>query len=178
MGRRIVPTTKLAMTSEQHHGLNKIVSRHTTGQQASKRAKILLLGSEGKAHSVISQELGVSVNTVKSWRNRWKEASEELYKLERGKEMEQCLLLFLKDLPRSGTPAKFTATQKQQIVALACDRPINHQLEMTDWTYQMLALTAQTKGIVDSISESHVRLILKNAAIATTQERVLAVSKN
>jgi hypothetical protein len=38
--------------------------------------------------------------------------------------MEQALLLFLKDLPRSGTPAKFTEAQKKQIVALACDKPI------------------------------------------------------
>lgn len=168
MGRKIELTPKLRMTELQHLGLKKIVSRPTSVQQDSKRAKILLLGFTGEAHSVISKEVGVSVNTVKLWRNRWDEVYEELFRLETAKEIEQGLLVFLKDLPRSGTPAKFTEFQKKQIVALACDKPINHQLEMTDWTYEMLALTAKTKGIVDSISESHVRLILKNAAITTT----------
>ena len=78
MGRKVVPATKLPMTKLQHSELKKIVSRHSTGQQDSKRAKILLLGSTGEAHSIISQEVGVSVNTVKLWRNRWNEAYEEI----------------------------------------------------------------------------------------------------
>jgi len=168
MGRKIAPSAKLPMTDLQHSLLGKIASRHGTAQQKSKRAQILLLGSKGQAHSVVSQTLSVSINTVKKWRTRWYEAYEELSQIETETDLLQSLLLFLKDLPRPGTPAKFTETQRSQIVALACDKPINHQLEMTDWTYEMLALTAQAKGIVSSISESHVRLILKNAALTTT----------
>lgn len=170
MGRKLAPTAKLPMTKLQNSVLAKIVARHGTSQQKSKRAQILLLGTTGQAHSVISQTLKVSKNTVKKWRIRWEYAYQELSEIESEKDLLKALLLFLKDLPRPGSPAKFTEVQKNQIIALACDKPINHQLEMTDWTYEMLALTAKTKGIVASISESHVRLILKNAAITTPQK--------
>lgn len=167
MGRKIAPAPILPMTGLQYSLLEKIVSRHTTGQQQSKRAKILLLASKGQAHFTIHQTLGVSVNTVKSWRNRWDEAYEEICKAETETGLSKALLLFLKDLPRPGTPNKFTEAQRKQIVALACDKPGNHQLEMTGWTHEMLAITAQAKGIVDSISESQVRRVLKNTAVTT-----------
>ena len=47
---------------------------------------------------------------------------------------------------------------------------MNHGLQMTDWTYETLSVIAQEKGIVESISKSHVRLLLKNTAIATAQK--------
>jgi len=74
MGRKIAIAPKLPMTALQYSLLEKISSRHTTGQQVSKRAKILLLASQGEAHSVIRDTLGVSINTIKSWRNRWNAA--------------------------------------------------------------------------------------------------------
>jgi transposase len=167
MGRKVAPAPKLPMTDLQYSLLEKITSRHTTGQQQSKRAKILLLASKGEAHFIIHQKLDVSVNMVKSWRNRWNEAYQETCKAETETDLLKALKLFLKDLPRPGAPNKFTEVQRKQIVALACDKPSNHELEMTDWTHEMLAITAQAKGIVDSISESQVRRILKNGAITT-----------
>ena len=167
MGRKIAPAPMLPMTDLQYSLLEKTVSRHTTGQQQSKRARILLLASKGQAHSTIHQTLGVSINTVKSWRNRWNEAYEGICGAETETEtaLSEALLLFLKDLQRPGTPNKFTEAQRKQTVALACDRPVSHQLEMTGWTHGMLAITARAKGIVDGISESQVRRILKNTAV-------------
>lgn len=167
MGRKIAIAPKLPMTALQYSLLEKISSRHTTGQQVSKRAKILLLASQGEAHSVIRDTLGVSINTIKSWRNRWNAAYEATSESTTEADLLKVLMLFLKDLPRCGTPKKFTATQRKQIVALACDKPIHHEVEMTDWTHEMLAITAKAKGIVDSISESQVRRILKNGAFTT-----------
>ena len=155
------------MTELQYSLLEKIASRHTTGQQVSKRAKILLLASKGQAHCVIHQTLGVSINTIKSWRKRWTEAYEDINDSVTSADLLKVLMLFLKDLPRCGTPKKFTIAQRKKIVALACDKPIHHDIEMTDWTYEMLAITAQAKGIVESISESQVRRILKNRAFTT-----------
>ena len=167
MGRKLSIPPKLPMSELQYSVLEKIASRHSTPQQLCKRIKILLMASEAQPHSVIHRELNVSVNMVKSWRSRWEQCYCELDELTSEADLNAALLLFLKDLPRSGTPGKFTEFQRKQIVALACDKPTNHNLEMTDWTYEMLALTAQSKGIVDSISKSHVRLILKNTATPT-----------
>jgi len=168
MGRPISIPSCLKLSALQIDILEKISTRHLTGQQISKRAKILLLASVGKPHSVIHRELKVSINTVKSWRKRWENAEVELSEIDSERELEPALLLFLKDLPRPGKPNKFTEVQRKQIVALACDKPINHGLEITDWTFEMLSLTAQSKGIVEKISKSQVRRILKNAAVTTS----------
>ena len=168
MGRRISIPICLKMSASQSQILAKISTRHLTGQQVSKRAKILLLASTGEPHILIHQQLNVSVNTVKSWRRRWEDIEEELSEIESDQELERALLIFLTDLPRPGKPQKFTEVQRKQLVALACDKPTNHGLEITDWTFEMLSLTAQSKGIVEKISKSQVRRILKNAALTTT----------
>jgi len=167
MGRNRAIPPELPMTKEQGEILQQIANRHKTRQQIAKRSRIILLASQQQPHSVISEALNVSVNTVKSWRKRWLAFQKELDASEDASELYSNIVAFLQDLPRKGSPPKFTAAQRQQIVALACDKPINHGLEMTDWTFEMLALTAQAKGIVESISKSHVRLILKNAAVTT-----------
>jgi len=167
MGRKRAIPALLPMTDSQQSVLEKMIARHSTGQQMSKRANIILLAAQNHPHSVISGKMGVSVNTVKTWRNRWGDMYDDLCLIMDESKLEQAIFVLLKDLPRSGTPSKFTATQKNQIVALACDKPRNHGIEMTDWTFEMLALVAQSKGIVDSISKSQVRLFLKNAALTT-----------
>ena len=168
MGRKLAVPAELPMTESQKVVLQKIVSRYSTGQQMSKRANILLLASQGHPHAGIKDKIGVALNTVKAWRKRWGEFYIELGEITDETKLESIILLFLKDLPRPGTPSKFTLAQNKQIVSLACDKPINHGIEMTDWTLEMLALTAQSKGIVNSISKSQVRLILKNTAPPTT----------
>ena len=168
MGRKLAVPSKLLGTKLQIRAIKKIATRHTTPLQISKRAKILLLGFACKPHSVASKELDVSINTIKSWRKRWGEAYEELSEIETEVDLTKALHLFFKDLPRPGKPNKFTQAQRKQIVALACDQPTDHGIEMTEWTNEMLALTSQAKGIVDSISKSQVRRILKNGAVTTT----------
>ena len=170
MGRSVSIPSGLKISAMQYAVLEKISTRHLTGQQISKRAKILLLASKKTPHCVIHRELKVSINTVKSWRRRWEKIEAELFELETEKEIESALLLFLKDRPRPGQPRKFTEVQRNQIVALACDKPTNHGLEMTDWTFEMLSLTAQAKGIVEKISKSQVRQILKKSALTTSQK--------
>jgi len=167
MGRNLAIPPSLSMTELQICALQKFATRHSTPLQMSKRANILLFASESQPHSTISKEVKVSVNTVKSWRKNWKESYEELSKLETETDLTKALHLFFQDLPRPGKPNKFTEVQRKQIVALACDQPTNHGIQMTNWTNEMLALTAQSKGIVDSISKSQVRRILKNGALTT-----------
>jgi transposase len=167
MGRKLAIPAKLPKTELQISALKKYASRHSTPHQMSKRANILLHAFEGQPHSKISKELKVSVNTVKAWRKNWNKAYDELSKPETQKDLTKALHLFFKDLKRSGKPNKFTEVQTKQIVALACDKPTRHEIEMTDWTNEMLALTAQSRGIVESISASQVRRILKKGALTT-----------
>lgn len=168
MGRNLSIPPQLSATEFQVTTLKKFASRHSTPHQMSKRANILLFAFEAQPHSKISKDLKVSVNTVKAWRKNWNESYEELSKLETETDLTKALYLFFTDLKRPGKPKKFTEVQRKQIVALACDKPTNHGIEMTDWTNEMLALTARSKGIVETISTSQVRRILKKGAVTTT----------
>ena len=168
MGRKLSNPRPLVMTNLEYNVIDQISTRPTTTLKMSRRARILLLGYEGKPYSVISQELGIQLNTVKSWQNRWISERYNLSGLETEADLTKGIYLFFKDLPRSGKPKKFTMVQEKQIIALACDQPSNHGIEMTDWSHEMLAITAKAKGIVESISSAQIGRILKNKPLTTT----------
>ena len=168
MGRKLSQPVPLLMTELQYNVIEKIANRPTTTLKMSKRANILLQGYEGTPYSMISKDLSIALNTVKSWGKRWTIHQKALSELETETDLTKAMLLFFKDLARPGKPKKFTDAQEKQIIALACDRPSQHNIEMTDWSNNMLALTAQAKGIVESISSGQVGRILKNKPITTT----------
>lgn len=167
MGRNLSLPRPLRISKEQKRELEIIANRRSTPLQISKRANILGLVEQGHPYSVIAKEVKLSLNTVKAWRQRWDELEEELIEVQDELGVEAAMLSFLQDKARSGQPKKFRETAVKQLVALACDKPSNHGLEMTNWTYEMLAQIAKEKNIVTSISKSHVRFLLKNTAITT-----------
>ena len=64
----------------------------------------------------------------------------------------------LTDKPRSGAPAKFDGKHEAMIVALACSDAPEGQAR---WTAKLLASRAVALEVVESISESSVRRVLK-----------------
>ena len=176
MSRGQAPALAISMTLMQRHLLEEISLKHSTPQQKAKRAKILILANQGYSNTKVKQEIKVSLNTVKQWRKRWLSTSEELTQYENYFNQGQFSLLdyrkriieLLTDQPRSGAPKTITLSQEQQIVALACQDPVDHQIEITDWTHEMLAHVAISKGIVVSISSRQVGRILKKKSTATT----------
>jgi putative transposase len=167
MGRNLSVPAPIKISKEQKSELHRIATARSTPLQISKRASVLRLVEERTPYSVIAKEVNLSLNTVKKWRRRWDEYEEEINEAQDQIGIAAALFSFLQDKSRSGQPKKFTETQVKQIVALACDKPINHGLEMTNWTYEMLAHVAQEKNIVANISKSHVRFLLKNTAFTT-----------
>ncbi len=167
MGRNHSIPKRLEMSKMQYDVIYQIATRPSTTLKVSKRAHILLSGYEGQPYSMISKRLGVHLNTVKFWQKRWISNEEKLSQLEVVSDFMKAINLFFKDLPRSGKPKKFTVSQEKQIIALACDQPSNHDIEMTDWSHEMLAKTAQAKEIVESIFPAQVGRILKNRATPT-----------
>lgn len=176
MGRGKAPAAALPMSGSQKSILEQLARNHNTGQQVVKRAKILLLGSEGINNTEVHRELGVSYNTVLLWRKRWLSGQDSLLAFEQavlnGEENKNGLFLeltnFLKDAHRSGAPKTFSLVQREQIVALCCESPTDYGLQMTDWTHEMLAKTAAAEGIVASISPSHLGKILKKSPLTTS----------
>lgn len=135
-------------------GLCELVRRHSTPQQLVMRARIILLAADGKNHSQIARELGMSVDTARLWRNRWFSFAgiplEELSVRER-----------LEDIPRPGKPSAITAEQMCQIVALACEAPEKSGRPISQWTGREVADEIQRRGIVEKISPRHAQRLLK-----------------
>src|SRR5947209_6732701 len=62
---------ELTISEEEQKRLEALVHRHTTPQQVAKRGRMILGAAAGKRNAEIARELGVSVDTVRSWRGRW-----------------------------------------------------------------------------------------------------------
>jgi putative transposase len=144
----------IELSIEEKTGLEKLARRPSTPQQFAQRARIILGASEGKNKVQIAGEVGVSIDMVYLWRKRWQAYAaiplEEMSIEER-----------LADLPRSGSPGKFSAEQMAQIIALACEDPQTSGYPVSHWTPKEIAAEAIKRDIVESISPRQVGRFLK-----------------
>ena len=92
---------ELTLSEEEHRRLEALVHRHTTPQQLAKRGRMILGAAEGKRNAEIARELGVSVDTVRSWRGRW-------ISLQAVPLSELSVAERLEDVPRPGKPSQIT----------------------------------------------------------------------
>jgi transposase len=141
----------------ERQGLELLVRRYTTGQQKVIRARIVLLAAIGKNNREIANELQVSLDTARLWRQRWLDlqpiSADDLSIEER-----------LDDLPRPGAPPRLTANQICQIQQLACEKPEKSGCPISQWTSREIAAEIIRRGIVDTISARHSARILKKTA--------------
>ncbi|HEY1353212.1 MAG TPA: helix-turn-helix domain-containing protein [Ktedonobacteraceae bacterium] len=49
----------------------QVTKRHKSSQQLVLRARMVLAAGDGQSNGKIAQELAMSVETVRLWRNRW-----------------------------------------------------------------------------------------------------------
>jgi putative transposase len=143
---------ELLLSKDEQKDLEELVGRHSTPQQLAKRGRMILGAAEGKRNAEIARELGVSVDTVRSWRMRWiglqAVSREELSVSER-----------LTDIPRPGRPSEITAEQICQIVAMACEQP--RERPISHWTGREIADEVKRRGILKEISARHAARLLK-----------------
>lgn len=158
-----------AIPMKESHKLfyENLLRKQSIARNKYKRVKILLLAHSGLSNGEVMRSVEVSYKTVKKWRTRWLEGYDELFGLQKLEEQEY-LQSILIDNPRSGLPKKFTVAQEKSIIALACGKPRDYGIEMTDWTYEMICKVAVAEKIVKSISTSQVGRLLKNRTITTT----------
>jgi transposase len=142
------------LTDVERQELELLVRRYTTGQQKVIRARIVLLAAIGKNNREIANELDVSLDTARLWRQRWLDLQQisldDLSVEER-----------LDDLLRPGAPPRLTANQICQIQQLACEKPAESGRPISQWTSREIAAEIIKRGIVDTISARHSARILK-----------------
>ncbi len=131
------------LTPEQRAELTDRLEREPLNGRRRRHFRILLLADEGRSDQQIATATGAGRSTVERLRKRFA-----------GEGLDAAL----NDRPRSGTPPKFDGKQEAMIIALACsDAPEGR----TCWTAELLANRAVELGVVESISETTVRRILK-----------------
>lgn len=132
----------LKLTETDHQYLTAISSKGQIKARVLRRAMALLQLNQGATLQKVAETLGIDDNTVALWRNKY---------LQDG-------LNFLTDLPRSGRPIVFDGEDRAKITALACsDTPDGR----AKWSLQLLADKAVELELVETISPSKVRQMLK-----------------
>ena len=119
------------------------------------RAWIVLAAADGQCNAQIARNVGVHVDTVRTWRGRFAAQG----------------MKGLADRPRSGRPAVFPATVRAEVKALACSLPAEHDLPLSRWSCRDLADEAVHRGVTGSLSGSTVRRWLASDAIKPWQHQ-------
>jgi len=152
---------KVELSLNEKQELEAITRRHRSAQQLVVRARIVLLADEGKNNEQIARELNITVSTARLWRNRWLSfAGIALADLDVSERLE--------DAPRPGKPATITAEQLCQIIALACEMPLEAERPISQWTGRELADEIKKRHIVEHISPRHARRLLKRGISSPT----------
>jgi putative transposase len=144
----------VTLTTEEAESLAAVVRRHTAPQHLVARARSVLLAAEGLTNSAIAHQLGLSVAPVRLWRTRW-------LRLTGVAVADLSVEARLADAPRLGRPARITAEQYCQLVALACEAPRASGRPISQWSGREIAEEAVTRGIVATISPRHAARLLK-----------------
>lgn len=131
------------LTDEQRIDLTRRLERDALTGRRRRRLQILLLADRGQTDQQIVEATGAGASTVERVRKRF---------------AREGLEAALTEKPRSGAPAKLDGKQEALIVALACSEAPQGQAK---WSARLLANRAVAMEIVETISESSVRRLLK-----------------
>ncbi len=147
----------IELTDLERRGLETLARRHTTPQQTALRARIILAAADGRNNAQIARDLAVGVEVARLWRGRWRE-------LQAVDLADLSVAQRLADAPRSGAPARLSAAQVCQIVALACAAPATTGRPISQWTAREIADEIIKRGIVATISPRHAGRLLKKGS--------------
>ena len=149
--------TIIVLTKQEQEGLLQITKRHRSEQQVVLRARIVLAAAQGNPNRHIAAELGINVDTVRLWRDRWAGLQ--------GVDLETVSLTErFADAPRPGVAPKFSAEQRAQMAALGCSVPAKTGRPISRWTGREIADELKQRGIVTEISPRHAARLLKKGA--------------
>lgn len=153
--------TQVILSEKEQEGLVQITKRHRSEQQQVQRARLILAAAQGHSNAQIARELQIHVDTVRLWRDRWVGLQ--------GIDLDTLSIAErLQDAPRAGTPPKFTAEQRCQIAALACEAPMQAGRPISQWSGREIAEELMKRGIVEQISPRHASYLLKKGVCNRT----------
>ena len=143
----------------ERNEVERLVRRHSTSQQMALRGRIILEANAGKNKSQIARELGVSVETVRTWRKRW-------LALQAVALADLSVQDRLSDVPRPGRKSQISAEQICQLIAMGCSQPKDRPIGQ--WTGREIADEVMRRGIIQQISPRHAARLLKKGVSSRT----------
>jgi transposase len=149
------------VSAEERAELERVVRRHTTGQQLAERARIILLAADGLNNCAVARTAGIHLDTVRKWRRRWCSVRDVPL-------ADLSITARLADSARTGTPARITPEQVCRIMALACEAPSASERPISQWSTTELAAEIMRRGIVETISARHAARLLKRGISSHT----------
>ena len=163
--------TTLQINEKEQEILQQISKSQKLSARFVHRATLLCFFQLHKNYSKTSLELKVSLNFVRQWVITWNTSlvvRQNLYCELKESEYRKEVLSILSDKPRSGSPRKFTESERSQIVALALQNPSDLDLPFTHWSQELLKTEVIKRTIVTSISQRQICRILKKSAFMST----------
>jgi len=152
---------KIELADAGRRALEALVRRHSTAQHIVLRARMILLAAEGYNNAQVARQLGICVDTVRHWRERW-------LVLQPASLADLPVIDRLSDAPRPGKPRRITDKQVCQIMALACEAPERSGRPISQWTAREIADEIKQRGIVSAISDRHAARLLKRGTSSPT----------
>lgn len=142
------PAQQVTLSTEDQNTLKELVRGKKTEQRIVLRARIGLMAAEGYTTEAIAQKVNVSTQTVSEWRGRI-----ATYGIDG-----------IKDKNRSGRPRQIKDTIRLELISLACE-PIDLKEGRVTPTLNELMERAVTRGVIPSISRSHLHRILQSGDV-------------
>jgi transposase len=165
---------KVVITERQQDVLLLLSRSVTIAFQLRQRARIIRLAFEGRLNSEIEEIVGLGHDAVGCWRRRWQREFERLTVvegLEEPADLRRAIEGVLSDEQRSGRPCQFTAEQFAMIFAVACEAVEEAGRPVARWTQREIIDEVVKRGIVESISSSHMSTLLAEAQLQPHKSR-------
>jgi putative transposase len=157
--------TAITLSEQEQEALLQMTRRRRSEQHVVLRARIVLAAAQGFSNARIARELVINVDTVRLWRDRWA----GLHGIDR--EMLS-VAERLQEAPRPGVAPTFTAEQRCQMAALACEAPAKVGRPISQWTGREIADELKARGIVEDISPRHAARLRKYGASSRTDSAI------
>ena len=151
----VLSAVRIILSEAEHAELQVVARARTTAVRCAQRAWIVLAAAERLSNAQIARDLGVHVDTVRTWRGRFAAAG----------------IKGLIDRPGSGRPPVFPAMVRAGVKVVACSLPAEQGVPTSRWSCRDLAVEAVSRGITSAVSESTVRRWLSTDALKPWQYR-------
>lgn len=149
------------ISNDEGNKLRRIV-RHGKDRIEAKRAQVVLASAQGFTAPVIGQIAIMDEDYVRDIIKAFNAHGFDMLKPKWG----------------PGGPRKFTDDHRRGLVALATSRPKDLGLPFQEWSLSRLRRAAIERGVVESISEEWLRVILHEAAISHQNIRTWKESRD